>query len=162
MNFANRLVARTLCVVGITAAGGCNNVVGTMLNTPGQDVTGLWLGRLVEVAVRDQGGWTYHAAALQIESGPRLPYRVEGGDEAWATDRTIVLTDKEHLTINVKSLPANRRVRVSGTLRPTTLHGRRSDGTTHVVTSEPTFDDNTNAELSIRISNPPKILDDGK
>jgi hypothetical protein len=79
--------------------------------------TGTWSGRVVPVTVRDHDGREYPAAAIDIETGPRV---LKGSGFEWRVDQDKDLTrlvrgrgviDPEELGIS-----AGAKVRVSGTL----------------------------------------------
>jgi hypothetical protein len=96
-----------LLLIGAPASGGCGK-------TP--QVDGRWRGKLVAVTVADHRGREYDASAVEIMSGPRLPYDVPDRD---AGRVPLLVRDRRGpspLILDPEGLPVGAFVEVRGTL----------------------------------------------
>jgi len=123
-------------------SSGCG-AVWQSLGSRGRVVDGEWEGRLVSQTVHDIEGRTYDAAALDIDKGPRMPYRFDTRitDEVETSriallNRTrtnpIVLWDAKAL-----KLPLGSRVRIRGSMSLAFMMARQPDGFIKSVTLRP-------------------------
>lgn len=156
---------RLLMLLGILIGNqGCGGIWQAFASKE-RHVNGEWEGRFVSQRVRDIEGRTYEAAALNIDTGPRMPYRFDmrNSDEVETSriallNRTrtnpVVLWDASEV-----KLPLGSRVRIRGTMLLAFMKARQPDGFIKSVTVRPDAWE-SDAELVILVAgNPVPVRD---
>jgi len=113
----SNIVRASAYLAALLLAGGCEHLRWKAMDLEGRYAEGRWSGKLARVVVVDHRGQEYEAAALEIDTGPRMPYGPAGGFDHVAAERVAILLDADSKVIQPDEVPVGQRVEIAGRMQ---------------------------------------------